>query len=529
MAGTRCNVLDLRELLRRLRLEQGHRAIARDMGIGRNTVRSYAALFARHGLVSKARALASAEELQKLLDGLPSAPTTMPRLAAYRDEVAALVGAPLQKSVAWQRFLERHPDLRISYWTFCRFVRRHVRPVSPEAVLRLEVAAGAEAQVDFGYAGLMPRAVGEVPRKTWVFVMTLSHSRHQYVEFVQDQCISTWLALHEHAFASFGGVPRKVVLDNLKAGIIKASITDPAAQRSYRDCAEHYGFVMSPCVPRTPKHKGKVERGVQYVKCSLLAGRAFPCVSEANRAAREWVNTTAGTRTHGTTHERPLVAFQQREAAALLPLPTSGFAVPEYKEVTLYRDCHVAFDGAYYSVPHTLIGERIWIRATAHAVQILHHHALIATHARATELGQRVQDTAHFPKDKLRYFTEHPDWCRAQAVAVGPHTRAFVDRLLDDKTMDRLRGAQAVLRLRKKFGDARLERACHRALVCDAVAVTTLKSILTHHLDSEPLPDYGPRPHSTRTYAFARDFGGLFAPTSWAPSQGGQSWILCMN
>ena len=156
-----------------------------------------------------------------------------------------------------------HPDVRGSYTAFRRFVRRYVDERPRRAVVRLEVGPGEEAQVDFGYAGLIPRAPGEVPAKTWVFVMTLSHSRHQYVELVQDQTVATWLALHRNAFAFLGGVPRKVILDNLKAGIIKASVTDPEVQRAYRECAEHYGFIISPCVARTPEHISAFARSVK--------------------------------------------------------------------------------------------------------------------------------------------------------------------------------------------------------------------------------------------------------------------------
>jgi len=155
-------------------------------------------------------------------------------------------------------------------------------------------------------------------------------------------------------------VPRKLVLDNLKAGIIKASVTDPEVQRAYRECAEHYGFIISPCVARTPEHKGKVERGVQYVKRSFLAGRSFRSLAEANEAARDWVLEHTGLRVHGTTHEIPHHVFEQREHGALLPLPSAHFDLVEWKRAKLHPDCHVVFAKAYYSAPHPLIGQRLW-------------------------------------------------------------------------------------------------------------------------------------------------------------------------
>jgi transposase len=111
-------------------------------------------------------------------------------------------------------------------------------------------------------------------RKSWAFVMTLAWSRHQYVEFVWDQKVATFLRCHRNAFEFMGGVPERVRIDNLKTAILKAVFDDPQVQQSYRECAEHYGFLIAPCRVATPEHKGKVEQGgVHYVKRNFLGGR----------------------------------------------------------------------------------------------------------------------------------------------------------------------------------------------------------------------------------------------------------------
>lgn len=142
--------------------------------------------------------------------------------------------------------------------------------------------------MDFGYAGYMLDPASGQARRTWAFVMTLANSRHQYVEFVFDQQVGTWLECHRHAFEFFGGVPQRVVLDNLKTAIIRACWDDPQVQQSYRECAEHYGFLIAPNRPRTPEHKGKVEQGgVHYVKRNFLGGRAMTYITQANRDVRK--------------------------------------------------------------------------------------------------------------------------------------------------------------------------------------------------------------------------------------------------
>jgi transposase len=517
-------------MLRRLRLGQSARAIAKELGPSRNTVKDYAGRFERAGLLAgDPIALPTATELEQLLGLHVRAEPTPPRLLPFREEIRELVSAPLQVKVAWERFREAHADIHPSYTAFRRFVRRYVSGDRPRAVMRIEVGPGEEAQVDFGFVGNIPLKPGAEPRETWAFVLTLSHSRHQYVELVQDQTVPTWLALHRRAFEFLGGVPRKILLDNLKAGIIKASVTDPEAQRAYRECAEAYGFMISPCVARTPEHKGKVERGVQYFRRSFIAGRTFKSIDEANRLALEWVMMTAGERVHGTTHEVPLVVFSERERPALLPLPAVPFEIVEWKQVKLHPDCHVVFGKAYYSAPHVLIGKSLWLRASGFVVQVFHDHRLVATHGRASRPGQRVQNPAHFPPEKLRYFMQHPTWCRQQAAKVGPNTATFVERLLSDKVVDKLRGAQATLRLAEKYSPERLEAACRRALACEAIAFNTLKTMLLRGLDQQPLPGELVPAEPQQRPLFARSFDDLFNPADSATTTKGSTWISFIN
>ncbi|PYO02209.1 MAG: hypothetical protein DMD89_04645 [Candidatus Rokuibacteriota bacterium] len=218
MARRRSPVADIREILRRLQLGEPNRRVARDLGISRNTVARYRVWAARHGVLDGGPLPAPAT-LAELLTPAPSERPAHEQslVEPWRERVLALHERGVEGQAIWQLLVEEH-GFTGSYSSVKRFLRR-LAPSRSRATLRLEVSPSEEAQVDFGYAGefLDPES-GRV-RRTWVFVMTLSFSRHQYAELVFDQTIETWGRLHRAAFEFFGGVPRRVVLDNLRAAI----------------------------------------------------------------------------------------------------------------------------------------------------------------------------------------------------------------------------------------------------------------------------------------------------------------------
>jgi len=476
-------VLEIRELIRRVQLGETDRRIARDLQVSRKTVSKYRAWAQQHDMLSAP--LPDPVTLQaQLKTTLPvSVPPAIPsKVTPFRDQVIALRQRGVECRAIYDILREEHA-FGGGYGSVYRFVRR-LEPRTPDACVRVETGPAEEAQVDFGYAGLLRDPEADTLRKAWAFVMTLSFSRHSYVEFVFDQEVDTWLRCHRRAFEWFGGVVRRVVLDNLKAAIVHAALYDPVVQRAYRECAEHYGFLISPCRPRTPEHKGKVEQGgVHYVKRNFLAGRAFRDVRDANERVLVWCVETAGRRIHGTTKEVPLARFDTIERDALLPLPAAPYALATWKQAKLHPDCHVVFDHAFYSAPHRLIGQRLWIRAADTSVRIFHQHELVATHPRALRRGQRLTTSDHLPPAKVAGLLATPASCVRRAQDIGPATSDVIGRLLGERPLDRLRTALGILRLAHKFGPRRLEAACVRALQYDDLAYSTLKRILDRGLD----------------------------------------------
>jgi transposase len=507
--------MDVRAVLVLFRAGHSERQVARELGVARETVRRYRKWAAGQGLLEGE--LPPLEELQPLLD--QTLPATQPpqncsSVETYKAQVKQLLKHEVEIAAIWERLKER--GFRGSYSSVYRFVRR-LQPLVPEATVRVETPPGDEAQVDFGYAGHMIDPETDSSRRTWAFVMTLSWSRHQYVEFVFDQKVSTWLLCHRNAFEFFEGVPRRLVIDNLKAAIVRACFDDPQVQQSYRQCAEHYGFLIAPCRVRTPQHKGKVEKGgVHYLKRNFLGGREPTDLDRANREVRQWCLTTAGLRTHGTTQEKPLARFEQSERPRLRPLPASRYDEAVWKQVKLQRDCHITFEKAFYSAPYRLIGQPLWVCGGLQQVRVFTaNYQLVATHDRVAP-GQRQTHADHLPPEKLPGLTMDRGRCRSQAQRIGPATRDLVERLLDDPVLDKLPTVQRLLGLATRYDAARLEAACQRALHFDDPRYTTVKRILREGLEIRPLIVPMPAPQAR---VFVRSPEELVG--HWA---GGLSW-----
>ena len=508
--------MDVREILNQLRAGASNRQISRDMGIARQTVKRYRQWAEVHDLL--AGEMPDLETLRSLLaETLPekSAPQNISSVESYRAIVEQMVKAEVETAAIWERLKER--GFMGAYASVYRFVRT-IKPTHPKTTVRVERKPGEEAQVDFGYAGLMLDPASGKLRKTWAFVMTLSWSRHQYVEFVWDQSIATWLKLHVNAFAFFGGVPERIVPDNLKAAILKACWDEPQAQTSYRECAAHYGFRIAPCRVRTPEHKGKVEQGgVHYVKRNFLGGREPTSLSQANRDVQTWCKQTAGQRIHGTVKEKPIERFEVIEKSRLKPLPTTSYDQAIWKQAKLHRDCYVVFEGSYYSAPFRLVSQTLWICAGTRQVRLYNtKYELVATHERAAKLGERHTHPDHLPPEKLPGLLLDRESCWQEACAIGPGVQQVIETILSDPVMERLPSAGRLLRLRTRFGDERLEAACQRALAFGDPGYKTVKRILAQGLEQEPVPVPMELP-SVTTFARRTDelVGSLAEVSSW--------------
>jgi hypothetical protein len=202
------------------------------------------------------------------------------------------------------------------------------------------VAPGEEAQIDYGFLGSWRDPVGGRVRRVWGFVMVMACSRHMFVRPVLRLDARSWVAAHVAGFAFFGGVPRRLVIDNLRTGVDRADLYDPKLNRAYAELAEHYGTLIDPARRAKPKDKPRVERPMPYIRDSLWRGRDWAGEPDMQAGAVSWCTGVAGVRAHrGLDGAAPLAVFEAVEAAALGPLPGTPFELAAWSTPKVGPDC----------------------------------------------------------------------------------------------------------------------------------------------------------------------------------------------
>jgi transposase len=497
MARRSFDVIDVVEILQHWHAGRPTSVVASSLGVDPKTVRKYIAPALEAGLVPGGPP-PSRTEWAALVEGwFPGLVDARVRsltfgvIDAHRDRIAEMRETNTASTV-WQRLRDEH-GLAVSLASFRRYLWAEFPDeeacLDKVTVLRPEVAAGEEAQIDYGYLGSWFDPVAERARRVWAFVMVLAASRHMFVRPVLGVDQRSWVAAHVAAFDYFGGVPRRLVPDNLKTGVDRPDLYDPKLNRAYAEMAAHYGVLIDPARALKPKDKPRVERPMPYVRDSFWRGRDWRDEAGMQTAAIEWCTQVAGTRSHRSLEgAAPLRVFAALEADALIALPTHRFELARWQRPKVGPDCHVKVGKALYSVPWAHIGARVDTRETDRVVELYLGTKLIKTHLRV-ERGRQT-DYSDYPPEKVAFFMRTPTWCRHRAAEMGPAVAEIVAALLEINALHRLRSAQGVLGLAEKYTAQRLDAACRRAIDVGDPTYKTVKGILaagTETGDLEPV------------------------------------------
>ena len=392
-------------------------------------------------------------------------------------------GVTLQ--LLWVEHRTAHPN-GYGYSRFCELYRGWEGRLSP--TMRQTHIAGEKLFVD--YAGttidIFDAETGEV-HACQLFVAALGGSSYTYAEATRTQALIDWIGSHSRAFEFFGGVSEMVVSDNLKSGITKACFYEPAVNLSYEEMARHYGTAIVPARPYKPRDKAKVEAAVLLATRWIIAklrNRKFFTLPELNAAIRECLTTLNErvTRHLGASRQG---LFEAIECSTLKALPAEPFVFAEWKECRAGLDYHVEVDGHYYSVPHTLLRQKMWARFTARTVEVFHNGRRIAAHVRSSSNRKHTTTAEHMPSAHRRYAEWTPERLQRQAAEIGPKTSALVEIIMRERTHPEqgFRACVGIMRHLKAYGPERLEAACDRTLEIGARSYRSVTSILKNNLD----------------------------------------------
>jgi len=416
--------------------------IAEILGIDRKTVRNVLKQIEQRGCVERKQILSIIDQHKEYINIQVSKGLTAKRI--FQD---------LQSEFKYEG----------SYDTVKRYVSK-IKNEPSKVYMVLNTLPGEEAQVDFGYIGTLN--VHGKRKKAWVFVMELSYSRYMYIEVVLDQCVKTFIECHKNAFKYFGGVPETVKIDNLKAAILEADFYEPTVQKNYAAFAAHYGFWAQPCRVRTPTDKGKVESNVNYVKDNCFKNREFQDVDEATRFSRNWLDTIANVRVHGTTKKKPIEVFTSIEKEKLLPLPTEDYSISSSTKCTVNTNCHISYDGNYYSAPYAYIGQEVDVIIVNNIVKIFFKAQEIALHTLwVGEKGKHITNNEHYPYSKNITSEEILSKQREEMKQIGVYALEFFDNFTKQSNVKKYdyRSISGILSLRNQYDDFTLNQACLRA------------------------------------------------------------------
>ena len=489
MAYRELHMIELQEVLRRFTLGDGLRAIARGTGMDRKTVSKYIragqGVGLRRGGPPPTAEQVAAVAAQAHAPRAPVPSDAAQTLAPHRAQIQAWLAEGVRLTKVHRRL--RAQGVPVSYSTLYRFAQAHCDFVAPQVTVRVaEPPPGEAAEADFGVLGMWTDPATGQRRRIYGLLVTLCCSRYAFLAVSLRQDLAAVLAGLEAAWAFFGGVVRRLVVDNLKPAVTRADRYTPTLDKVFLEYAQYRGFVVDPAVPRHATGKPKVERGIPYAREDFFRGERFRDLGAMQAGATTWCRDLAGTRIHGTTRQAPRVVFETVERATLLPLAPDPFDRPTWAQATVHPDHHLQFRRALYSVPTRYIGQRVEVRGDHHLVRIYHHGEVITVHA-VQAPGGRSTDYADYPAERTPYALRAPDYCIHQAQALGPAVGQFTTVLLSGTfPWARLRQAQKLLRLATRYGAARVNAACARALAFELLEVRRVERILIAALEHEP-------------------------------------------
>jgi len=473
--------MKIREILR-LRLGKGlsERQVARCCQVSRSTVSTYEKLAREAGL---SWPIAQDVDLHEVLIGRRHEPPGKP-LPDWHEIHREMKRKGVTLKLLWEEYKEAHPN----GYQYTQFSVRYKAWLGIKNLSMRQIhKAGEKLFVD--YAG-QTVPVDDPERgcfEAQIFVACLGASQYAYVEASRSQNKEDWLTAHVHAFEYMEGVPEIVVPDNLRSGVSRPCRYEPDINPSYLELANHYDTVIVPARSGKPKDKAAVETGVLVVERWILArlrNRRFQSLGALNEAIRQLLVVY----NEKPFQKRPgsrLREFEEVDRPALRPLPSRPYCFAEWKKAKANVDYHIEVDRHYYSIPYTYHGRTLDVRYTRNVVEAFYNGTRIMTHRRVYGRQRFSTKPEHMPPNHRWVAEWNPERFKRWAGEIGVRTKDLVTDVLSRRSpvQQTYRTCLGILNLAKRYGKARLEHACHRALHYELKSYQSVKSILEKGLD----------------------------------------------
>jgi len=491
-----------REVLRqKWGLTRTHRDVAMSLGLGIGTITAILQRAEAAGLSWAAVEGMPDEELEARLGGPRAEAQAMKVLPDPREIHVEMRRPGVTLALLHQEYLEAHPG-GYQYTQFCEYYHRWEK--RQRLTMRQTYRGGEKLFVDYAGQTIAYQLAG-FRVECQLFVAVLGASSYVYAEATHSQRLVDFMGSHVRAFAWFGGVPGLVVPDQLKSAVTRADRYEPGLNRTYGELARHYGTCVMPARPAKPRDKAKVEAAVLVAERWILARlrhETFFSLHALNTRIAELLEDLNGRTMRAVGLSRRQL-FERLDKPFLKALPATAFEYAEWKQAKVSIDYHVDVGRHYYSVPFSLVGEVVDVRMTASTVELFMRSQRVAVHRRSSQAGRHTTVPEHMPAA----HRAHAEWSPSRLVnwagTVGPQTRALAEAILaaHPHPEQGYRSCLGIMRLEKRYGAARVEAACARALQGGARSYTSVDAILVRGLDrvalvSEPVEGVGRVPHA---------------------------------
>jgi len=360
-----------------------------------------------------------------------------------------------------------------------------VRPKRSKAFLKLNFVPGECAQVDWGSCGTIQ--VGSATRRLSVFVMVLCYSRMIYAEFTTAQTMEHFLACHQKAFDAFGGVPAKIMVDNLKSAVISHRFgKQPVFNPQYADFARHCGFEIRACGVQKPHEKGRVESAVGYIKNNFLAGLSLPDFRGVNQELKHWLATVANVRIHGETKRKPMEMLAE-EQPKLTPVPTNPYDIGVVNSVRASPQFRVAVDANKYSVPSRFAGMKLTLKLYPDRLCFYDEERLVARHARSYDKNEDLENPDHVGELLIQRKAAMEQKILAAFLRLDSCAQAYLDEMRD-RRLNAKHHVQKIVALSEIYGIEPVSRAMRDAFEYKAFSCEYIANIIEQRARSLPQP-----------------------------------------